>query len=109
MIKKKIYGLLLILSLFFVSCGTQMKGISNVQLGMSKQTAVSILGTDYKVMTMAQTEQGNLEIIRYQNMEMGSTAYIQVEYYLHFLDGKLVELNREEPQNMPPPPSRPYR
>lgn len=108
MIKKKIYGLLLILSLFFVSCGTQMKGLSSVQLGMSKQTVVGILGNGYKVMTMAQTEQGDLEIIRYQKMDVMNSTYIQ--YYLHFLDGKLVELNRAEPEELPaPPPPPPYR
>lgn len=108
MIKKEFYGLLFVLSLFLVSCDTQMKGISSVQLGMTKQTAVSILGTGYKVMTMAQTEQGNLEVLRYQKMEMVNAAYIEVEYYLHFLDGRLVELNRVEPQQMLPPNQPPY-
>lgn len=96
MIKKKIYGLLLVLSLFFVACNTVDNGIQKVQLGMSRQTVVGVLGSDFKVMSMAQVEEGNLEILRYTTYMVKNGRNVPSYYYLHFLNGKLVELNHEE-------------
>lgn len=98
------------LSFLLVSCGTSLQtGIRQVQLDMSKQEVISILGNEYQVLTMQKTDQGYLEILRYTTNTIQDNKYVPSYYYiLHFLDGKLVVMDYEDaaPSIIPQPPHK---
>lgn len=102
-----------ILSAVLVSCGTNHEiGIKQVQLQMTKQEVLKKLGNDYQVVSLVQTPQGQLEVIRYTTYGAVDNQAVPSHYYvLHFLDGKLVELNHEDalpPVVVQPPHTRPH-
>ncbi|MDR2954492.1 MAG: hypothetical protein LBV43_05380 [Prevotella sp.] len=87
------------------SCGATMQTrVQQVQLGMNRQDVINRIGKDFRVMSLVQTEQGNLEILRFINTNiLEGHEY----YYAHFLDGRLVELHFEDPTLIPPVPPHP--
>lgn len=97
-------------SLMLISCGASLStNIQQTQLGTSRNEVTAKLGTDFQVVSMVQTEQGNLEILRYTDrVAEDGKIIIQGYYILHFLDGKLVELNYEEAMPSPVHPPRPH-
>lgn len=98
------------LSFVLISCGSSMQTrVQQVQLGMSRQEVASKMGNDFKIVSMAQTEQGNLEILRYTTYIMKDGAMEPHEYYLlHFLDNKLVEMNHEDANMIQHPHPHPH-
>lgn len=99
-------------SVVLVSCGpTARMKVQDVQLGMTKQQVISKMGNQYDVASLRQTEQGNVEILRYTHSEVRNDVYVPVSsYYFHFLNGKLVEMHNEDilPQPVRPPHPRPH-
>lgn len=94
--------LIVFLLLMMASCGASMQtGVKQVQLSMSRAEVISKLGNDFQVVSMAQTEHGNLEVLRFVDRTgVIDGSYTKGFYILHFLNGKLVELNYED--YMPP-------
>lgn len=96
------------ISFIMASCGTSMQtGVKQVQLSMSKAEVISKLGKDFQIVSMAQTEHGNLEVLRFvDSAGIINGSYTKGYYILHFLNGKLVELNYEDyiPPIHPPHP-----
>lgn len=103
----------IMLSFILAACGASMQSrIQQVQLGMSRQEVANKMGNDFKIVSMAQTEQGNLEILRYTTYRMKDGGMEPNEHYLlHFLDGKLVEMNHEDTNMIhhPHPHPHPHR
>ncbi|WP_029904219.1 hypothetical protein [Prevotella sp. 10(H)] len=100
---------LFLLSIVMVSCGASLQsGIKHVQLDMTKQEVIGKLGNDYEVASMAKTEQGNVEVLRYTIYMAHENKAVPSNYYLlHFLNGKLVEVNQED-AIVPIPVHRPH-
>lgn len=95
MIRKTVYSLLLIgllsscASAFgVVGLGSKMK---KLELGMTKEETLNVLGNSYDVIATSQTPEGKLEIFRFYGMNTFS-------YSTYFLDGKLVEWHEGEPR-----------
>lgn len=90
--------------------------MQHVQLGMTRAEVVDRIGSDFQVASMMQTDQGDVEVLRYtlytaQTID-GKTESVPTSYYfLHFLNGKLVELHNEpiQPSHYPSRPNRPHR
>jgi hypothetical protein len=84
-------------SLVLLSCATIRSGVRSLELGMTKSEVISKMGDDYEVETLRQTDRGNLEVLRYTQYTQpeAGAKMIPLEYYmLHFLNGKLVEVNK---------------
>lgn len=99
-------------SLVLISCKTVEMGIQNVQLGMTRAEVINRIGSDFQVASMMQTDQGDVEILRYTvhtaQVIDGKTESVPTSYYMfHFLNGKLVELHNEP--IFPSHPHRPHR
>lgn len=82
--------ILLILSFVFVlvACKSIDNTITQVDLGMTKQEILLILGNDYAIETLADTPEGRLEVLRFPKVHNPA-------YFLHFMDGKLVEVQKD--------------
>lgn len=100
--KKLIY--LLLIAFTMTACGAlKIEGkMKNVELGMTKQKVISILGNNYEAAGARQTHDGNIEMIRYWSITMDSTT--QEYYVLSFRNGSLVEWFKEK---VPVNPSHP--
>lgn len=99
--KKVFFTLALALSL--ISCGSaSLVGKSKkLELGMTKKEVISVMGDGYRVISAAQTPEGNLEVLRY------IPTIDTTEYIIYLLDGKLVEWHEDVPNtnaNRPPHP-----
>lgn len=104
MIKKLLFSTLIVV--LFAACASHSKTIRDIELGMSKQQVVSIMGKGYISESSVQHPDGNVEIISYTSSAYdASSTLITTKYILHFLNGKLVEWYRDE--NRPHP--RPHR
>lgn len=102
--------LVALLSFMLLSCATTRSGMQQVQLGMSKQEVENKVGRHFQVVSMTQTDQGGLEVLRYNDDVAENSGVVTKGYYiLHFLNGKLVELNYEDIRSHqhPPRPGRP--
>lgn len=66
------------------------KKAQQLQIGMTKQEAINVMGNKYIIESTSQEEDGLLEIIKYYSRS-------DVPYLLHFLNGKLVLFNRYYP------------
>lgn len=84
------------------SCSTVRGGIKDIQLGMDREQVVSRLGKSFTVVSLVQTQEGGLETLRYKDETVldGFTGY----YHLSFLNGRLVEMFREDANSRPGPP-----
>lgn len=87
--------------LLFVSCmvSNTSKLTQQLELGMAKSQVIDIMGKDYFVESLQQTDEGKMEILHFY-----STYY--PAYLLYFLNDKLVEFHRYvppvyQPQNVP--------
>lgn len=97
--KKLLY---IILVCIIVSSCTVISGINydnskkakSLQIGMSKDEAITIMGKNYIIESASQEEDGLLEIIKYYTTT-------DVPYLLHFLNGKLIVFNRYYPPHVP--------
>lgn len=100
-----------LLTLVLSSCGASIQtGLQNVRVGMSRSEVVSRLGSYYEVVSMAATEEGQLEVLRYTQDKAEDGKIVPYrEYILHFLNDKLVELNTIDVDKMQGRPNRPYR
>lgn len=99
-------------SLVLISCKTVEMGIQNVQLGMTRTEVINRIGSDFQVASMVQTDQGDVEVLRYTAYTAKGGNSVPTSYYfLHFLNGKLVELHNEpiQPSHYPSRPNRPHR
>lgn len=86
-----------VLLLASLSCSSVQTGIRQVQLGMSKHEVTDKVKNVYELVSMVQTPQGGLEIIRFSDwVNRDGKPFIKGYYQLHFLDDKLVELNYED-------------
>ncbi len=100
--------LIALFSFVLVSCATVQSGMQGVQLGMNRQEVVKKLGSDFQVVSMVQTDQGGLEILRFTDQVAQDGTFVTKGYYiLHFLNGKLVESHYEDAHNHPGRPGRP--
>lgn len=90
---------LIFISFIFISCASPLQsGIKQIQVNMDKQEVVSKLGTDYKVVSIMKTDEGDLEVLRYATYALRDDEMVPVDYYyLHFLNGRLVEMHHEDP------------
>lgn len=95
MIKKTILSLLLVgllsscaSTLGIVGLGSKMK---KLELGMTKQETLGILGNAYDIIAASQTPDGKLEIYRFAGMNTYS-------YTVYFLENKLIEWHEGEPR-----------
>lgn len=98
-------------SLILVSCATVQTGVQQLELGMTKSQVIKRMGSDFQVVTMTQTNEGSLEVLRYTQYEYEPGAErIPTDYYfLHFLNGKLVEVNGDKAGfHHPNRPNRPH-
>lgn len=95
----------LLLGLFFclivTSCavfyGTDMDSrAKKLQLGMTRQEVINIMGNDYYIESSSQMPEGNLVVLHYN-----ATVYYN-EYLIYLLDGELVEFHRYVPPPAPP-------
>jgi len=77
------------LTLAFTSCGSSslVNKAKKLEIGMTKQEVVNIMGNDYITIAARQTPEGALETVKY------GTYYL---YIISFMDGKLVEWVYEE-------------
>lgn len=66
------------------------KRVQQLELGMTKQEVVNIMGKDYFVESVSQKPEGKLEILHFR-----STYY--VPYLVYFTDGRLTEYHRYIP------------
>lgn len=98
--------------LIMASCGsyTSMKdSLKNVELGMTKQQVISIMGNNYTPIAAIDSPDGKLERISYSN------SVYEVDYIFVFRNGKLFEWHKEDwadrkqkqTQNQNQRPSRP--
>ena len=103
--KKRLFrSLLCIFSIVLLfSCITTKleSGLQKLELGMTKQNVISVLGKGYKILGSGTTPDGDLETWIYTdgNVIAGSTSERIV---LNFLDGRLDEWHREY---LPPKPA----
>lgn len=63
------------------------KKTKSLELGMTRQEAVSILGTSYIIESAAQLPEGKLEVLLFHSEYSN-------DYLLYFLDGELTEYHR---------------
>lgn len=91
---KKILFILFILFTVFIytSCATvygpNMDKLSQqLELGMSRQEAISIMGKDFFVESAHQEREGKMEVLHFKSLYYS-------EYLLYFLNGELVEFHR---------------
>ena len=96
MIRRIVYSLLLIgllsscASTFgIVGLGSKMK---KLEIGMTKQETLSILGDSYSVIAASQTPEGRLEVFSFIGLNSGS-------YTTYFMEGKLVEWHEGYPRS----------
>ena len=91
---KKIFFILVTL-LIFGSC-TVFYGVDygkltqQLELGMSKEEAIGIMGKDFFIESALQTFDGKMEVLHFR------AAYYS-DYLLYFLDGNLTEFHRYIP------------
>lgn len=90
---KKIIIVLLV-GISFYACKTVHDTIRPLDLGMTKQDILLEIGNNYAIESMSDTPDGRLEILRYP-------ADLYPAYLLVFLNGKLVEINRDYQPIMP--------
>lgn len=88
----KLYAAVVMLTCctLFYSCGTTMNmgsKLKKIEIGMTKQEVINILGNTYDVVAARDTPDGTLEILRYTGMTIDG----YYPYLVNFLDGKLVE------------------
>lgn len=96
-------------SLILVSCATVQTGVQQLELGMTKSQVIKRMGSDFQVVTMTQTNEGSLEVLRYTQYEPGAERIPTDYYFLHFLNGKLVEVNGDKAGlHRPNRPNRPH-
>lgn len=96
-------------SLILVSCATVQTGVQQLELGMTKSQVIKRMGSDFQVVTMTQTNEGSLEVLRYTQYEPGAERIPTDYYFLHFLNGKLVEVNGDKAgMHRPNRPNRPH-
>ncbi len=96
-------------SLILVSCATVQTGVQQLELGMTKSQVIKRMGSDFQVVTMTQTNEGSLEVLRYTQYEPGAERIPTDYYFLHFLNGKLVEVNGDKAGfHHPNRPNRPH-
>lgn len=118
--KRYIFSQRIVLVLFFslvlISCGTSLhSSLKDIELDMRKQDVITKLGNDYDVISMVKTNRGNLEILRYTTYIMQNDKMTPANYYfLHFLDGVLVEMVQEDAirslnENLPHPHPHPRK
>lgn len=97
-------------SLILASCATVQTGVQQLELGMTKSQVIKRLGSDFQLVTLNQTNEGNLEVLRYTQYEPGAERIPTDYYFLHFLNGKLVEINSDKAGfYYPDRPNRPNR
>jgi hypothetical protein len=86
-----------ILMFTFSACGSSslVNKAKKLEIGMTKQDVVNIMGNGYTTLAARQTPEGALETIRYENI-------MEFPYIISFLDGKLVEWYIDEPKTQPP-------
>ena len=98
MIRKTVYSLLLIGLLSSCASTFGIAGLGNkmkkLEIGMTKQETLSILGNAYDVVAASQTPEGSLEILRFIGMGNFFTVYL--------LDNKLVEWHEGAPRGNRP-------
>ena len=85
---KKIIPLLIIL-LVLSSCASfsgMEKRVKQLELGMSKQDALNIMGKNYFIESASQTPQGKLEVLHFRS----STSR---DYLLYFTNDRLSEFH----------------
>lgn len=103
-------ALIALFSFVMVSCASVQSGMQGVQLGMNRQDVVKKLGSDFQVVSMVQTDQGGLEILRFPDQVAENGTFVTKGHYiLHFLNGKLVESHYEDAHNRPGRPNGPNR
>lgn len=92
--KKLIY--LLMMTVALTACGSLQieKKMRDVELGMTKRQVVSILGNNYESAGARQTQDGDIETIRYSSLTL--TEKVDQYFILSFKDGKLVEWFKEK-------------
>lgn len=97
----KILFFILIITISFPACNLYYgvnyqnnKKIKNLQIGMTKDEAIQIMGTDYSIESVSEEQDGILEIWKYDSV-------YNFPYLLHFLDGKLVFFNKFYPPVIP--------
>lgn len=87
--------------IFLTSCGSMAsminadRNIRKVELGMSRNEVVSIMGKDFRVLGASRTEEGDIETIGYDNAN-------DELYLLDFLEGKLVGYELTRPHQSRP-------
>ncbi|WP_029904569.1 DUF3192 domain-containing protein [Prevotella sp. 10(H)] len=89
------YAFILSISLLFASCAAVYgpnleKEVQRLDLGMTKQETINIMGKNYFVESVSQVEEGKLEVLFFR-----STYY--PSYLLYFIDGNLSEFHRYIP------------
>lgn len=63
------------------------KQAQKLELGMSRQEAVEILGNDFYVESASQLPEGKLEVLHFKSLYYN-------DYLLYFIDGYLTEFHR---------------
>ncbi len=99
----------LLFSFIITSCGpTFQTATQQTRIGMSREDVVSMLGTSYEVVSMVDTPEGALEVIRYRTTQViDGKIQPDKDYVYHFLNNKLVEFNSIDLRDTPVRPSRP--
>lgn len=101
---KKIIFCTTLCLVILASCGSSKfaSGLKRLELGMTKQEVVSLLGNKYKLMGSVNTPDGVLETWKCSdpNYVLGESD----DFILNFLNGRLDEWHRDYP--VPTPPTR---
>lgn len=97
---KKILGVLLLIFLLH-SCKALMgvnyeKVTKELSLGMTKQEVLQILGKDYYIESLSNTDEGKLEVLTFYKGHKNNQAFT-----LYFLNDKLKEFNKYVPPYVP--------
>lgn len=100
-------ALVALFSFIIVSCASLQSGVNQVKVGMSRDQVTKLMGYNSQVVSMVQTSEGPLEVLRYKDEIAEGGKFVTKGYYLlHFLNDKLVELNYEDARMRP---DRPWR
>lgn len=100
-------AIIALFSIILVSCASLQSGVNQVKVGMSRDQVTKLMGYNSQVVSMVQTSEGPLEVLRYKDEVAENGTFVTKGYYLlHFLNDRLVELNYEDARMRPNRPGR---
>lgn len=87
--KKILFSLILIMSVGLSSCRSVLDYVKKVELGMTKQEVIKIMGKDYsRSAAFVGDDNSDMELIRYEGIR-------EYDYLFTFRNNKLIEWHEE--------------